>query len=199
MLEKLYNIGCLEYQKLIRYLQKGLKISNRTSIVLMTILDNYRENPNINATSIASYMNVSRSEVEESIVELLNLDYIQIQLILKNGKSTEYYRLSPFFKRCERLLSDLKNEAEENDIKYINSTLEEILKRPLTRNELESISSWFDDGKTKEEIIDAIEIVKKTRNVFRFQSINKELYQSQKSISKPDPMIQSMFEKMIKN
>lgn len=83
MLEKLYNMGCLDYQKLIRIFSSKLGLSLNASFILMAILDNYRLNPNINSSNLASYTGKSKSEVEESIVELLNLDYIQIQLVMK--------------------------------------------------------------------------------------------------------------------
>ena len=200
MLEKLYNMGCLDYQKLIRIFSSKLGLSLNASFILMAILDNYRLNPNINSSNLASYTGKSKSEVEESIVELLNLDYIQIQLVMKNGKSTESYRLSPFFIKCERLLSEIRNEEEENDIKAINSVLEENLKRALARQELEQISDWLSDGKTKEGILEAVDVVKKTKNAFRMASVNKELYSSQKtSQSKGNDMISSVFAQMVKN
>lgn len=193
-------MGCLDYQKLIRIFSSKLGLSLNTSFILMAILDNYRLNPNINSSNLASYTGKSKSEVEESIVELLNLDYIQIQLVMKNGKSTESYRLSPFFIKCERLLSEIRNEEEENDIKAINSVLEENLKRALARQELEQISDWLSDGKTKEEILEAVDVVKKTKNAFRMASVNKELYSSQKtSQSKGNDMISSVFAQMVKN
>lgn len=193
-------MGCLDYQKLIRIFSSKLGLSLNASFILMAILDNYRLNPNINSSNLASYTGKSKSEVEESIVELLNLDYIQIQLVMKNGKSTESYRLSPFFIKCERLLSEIRNEEEENDIKAINSVLEENLKRALARQELEQISDWLSDGKTKEEILEAVDVVKKTKNAFRMASVNKELYSSQKtSQSKGNDMISSVFAQMVKN
>ena len=193
-------MGCLDYQKLIRIFSSKLGLSLNASFILMAILDNYRLNPNINSSNLASYTGKSKSEVEESIVELLNLDYIQIQLVMKNGKSTESYRLSPFFIKCERLLSEIRNEEEENDIKVINSVLEENLKRALARQELEQISDWLSDGKTKEEILEAVDVVKKTKNAFRMASVNKELYSSQKtSQSKGNDMISSVFAQMVKN
>ena len=193
-------MGCLDYQKLIRIFSSKLELSLNASFILMAILDNYRLNPNINSSNLASYTGKSKSEVEESIVELLNLDYIQIQLVMKNGKSTESYRLSPFFIKCERLLSEIRNEEEENDIKAINSVLEENLKRALARQELEQISDWLSDGKTKEEILEAVDVVKKTKNAFRMASVNKELYSSQKtSQSKGNDMISSVFAQMVKN
>ena len=193
-------MGCLDYQKLIRIFSSKLGLSLNASFILMAILDNYRLNPNINSSNLASYTGKSKSEVEESIVELLNLDYIQIQLVMKNGKSTESYRLSPFFIKCERLLSEIRNEEEENDIKAINSVLEENLKRALARQELEQISDWLSDGKSKEEILEAVDVVKKTKNAFRMASVNKELYSSQKtSQSKGNDMISSVFAQMVKN
>lgn len=193
-------MGCLDYQKLIRIFSSKLGLSLNASFILMAILDNYRLNPNINSSNLASYTGKSKGEVEESIVELLNLDYIQIQLVMKNGKSTESYRLSPFFIKCERLLSEIRNEEEENDIKAINSVLEENLKRALARQELEQISDWLSDGKTKEEILEAVDVVKKTKNAFRMASVNKELYSSQKtSQSKGNDMISSVFAQMVKN
>lgn len=193
-------MGCLDYQKLIRIFSSKLGLSLNASFILMAILDNYRLNPNINSSNLASYTGKSKSEVEESIVELLNLDYIQIQLVMKNGKSTESYRLSPFFIKCERFLSEIRNEEEENDIKAINSVLEENLKRALARQELEQISDWLSDGKTKEEILEAVDVVKKTKNAFRMASVNKELYSSQKtSQSKGNDMISSVFAQMVKN
>lgn len=197
MLEKLYNLGCLDYQRLVRCFSKELKLTSKTALVLMAILDDYKTDNNINSLRLSKIMNISDSDIDSSIVELLNLDYLQIQLVIKDGKSKETYRLTPFFRKCESLLNEMENEVLTSDIKIVSSKLEDNLKRTLSRSELDTISTWFYDGKTKDNILDAISKVKRTKNVFRIQSVNKILYSTSSSeIIETDPMIEEMFRKM---
>ncbi len=200
MLEKLYNLGCLDYQRLVRCFSKGLKLMPKTTLVLMAILDDYKTDNNINSLRLSKIMNIPVSDIDSCIVELLNLDYLQIQLVIKDGKSKETYRLTPFFRKCESLLNEMENEVLTSDIKIVSSKLEDNLKRTLSRSELDTISTWFYDGKTKDNILDAISKVKRTKNVFRIQSVNKILYSTSSSdIIETDPMIEEMFRKMGKH
>lgn len=200
MLEKLYNLGCLDYQRLIRSFSKELKLTTKTSLVLMAILDDYKTDNNINSLRLSTMMSIPVSDIDSCIVELLNLDYLQIQLVIKDGKSKETYRLTPFFRKCETLLNEIENEVLTSDIKIISSNLEDNLKRTLSRSELDIISNWFYDGKTKDNILDAINKVKRTKNVFRIQSVNKILYSTSSSdVIETDPMIEEMFRKMGKH
>lgn len=197
MLEKLYSLGCLDYQRLIRKLSKGLNLTDKTSLVLMAILDNYNIDNNINSIELSKNVNIPVTDIDSAIVELLNLDYLQIQLIIKDGISKESYRITPFFQKCERLLKEIENEVLTNDTKIVSSALEQNLKRTLSRTELDMINTWFYDGKGKDAILDAINLVKRSKNVFRIQSVNKILYNTEPSESKEtDPMIQEMFKKM---
>lgn len=197
MLEKLYNLGCLDYQRLIRSFSKELKLTSKTSLVLMAILDDYKTDNNINSLRLSQIMNIPVSDIDSCIVELLNLDYLQIQLVIKDGKSKETYRLTPFFRKCEMLVNEIENEALTSDIKIVSSKLEDNLKRTLSRSELDLISNWFYDGKTKDNILDAVNKVKRTKNVFRIQSVNKILYSTSSSdVIETDPMIEEMFRKM---
>ena len=77
-----------------------------------------------------------------------------------DGKSHESYRITPFFLKCEKLLTEIKNSKQETDISHIIAMLEINLKRPLSRTEQETVSGWFEDSFTKGEIETAIKYVK---------------------------------------
>lgn len=113
MLEKLYNMGCLDYQRLIRMFSSKLELSSNASFVLMSILDNYHTNPNINSTNLAAYMGKSKAEVEESIVELLNLDYIQIQLVMKMVNQLNPIGYHPFLLSVSDFYLSLKTKKRK--------------------------------------------------------------------------------------
>lgn len=198
MLEKLYSLGCLDYQKLIRVLYSKLKLSDGTCLVLMSILDNYLSNPNLDVDALHECSKIERSMIENAIVELLNLDYIQIDLVMNGGKSSESYRLAPFFMKCEKLLMEIKDSKQESDISYIISLLEQNLKRPLSRTEQETVSGWFEDMFSKSEIENAIRYVIKNKNIFRLQSVNKALYDDSKSSAVgTNETIKGVFDKMV--
>lgn len=198
MLEKLYSLGCLDYQRLIRILYSKLNLKEGTCLVLMCILDNHLSNPNLNVDDLYKASGIEKSAIESAIVELLNLDYIQIDLVMIDGKSHESYRLTPFFLKCEKLMAEIKSSENESDIGYIITVLEANLKRPLSRSEQETVSSWFDDSFTKTEIENAIKFVQKNKNVFRLLSVNKELYKESKSASVgTNETIRGVFDKMV--
>lgn len=198
MLEKLYLIGCLDYQRLIRVLYSKLNLTERTCLVLMGILDSYSFNQELNVDDLSKSSGIDKEIIENAIVELLNKDYIQIDLVMLDGKSHESYRITPFFLKCEKLLTEIKNSKQETDISHIIAMLEINLKRPLSRTEQETVSGWFEDSFTKSEIETAIKYVMTTKNVFRLQSVNKELYKDTK-VSSPttNETIKGVFDKMV--
>ena len=82
-----------------------------------------------------------------------------------------------------------------------NSTQSAGISRKITNIITANVKSIQEkDDKTKEEILEAVDVVKKTKNAFRMASVNKELYSSQKtSQSKGNDMISSVFAQMVKN
>ena len=69
MLEKLYLIGCLDYQRLIRVLYSKLNLSERTCLVLMGILDSYSFNQELNVDDL-SKSSGSRRQYKKNVLFL---------------------------------------------------------------------------------------------------------------------------------
>ncbi len=144
MLEKLYKLGLLNYEKLLRMMYHNLNLSEKDVMILSAILDKFDEN--IDQNLIANSYNFKISDVENCLALLLELDYMEIYMdILPDNRQKETYRLSPLFKKLELLISKQKNEPT-SEIGEVIATIEEATKRMLTPGELETISSWFEEG-----------------------------------------------------
>lgn len=144
MLEKLYQMKMLDYEKLLRHCYRDLKLDEKNLFILLAILDEF--NGQISVLELAQKYKFEKSEIENCLANLLELDYIEIYMnILPDGKQTEAYRLSPLFKRLELLLN-AKNETEESDLTKVIERLEKASKRVLTPSELNNIVSWFEEG-----------------------------------------------------
>lgn len=191
MIEKLYEEGLLDYNKLIIQNYKALELNEVDAIVLIKILDLYKKNKNIRTSKIISTTGISKKDVENSLARLIEKNIYEIYIEYKNGIGDESISLDPLFKKIADIFSDEPNDEDESEIKLTIKLIEGELKRPLTPIEFNVISEWFSlDGYNFENIKKAVvESVKANRVTFK--NIEKELLAEKKSKLTPSKKINS--------
>lgn len=197
MLENLFEIKCLNYDKLIRLYYRNLNLDEKGAMILITILDYYSNDKALSAKKIAESSGYLITDVENTLASLLERDYIEIFLdILPNGKEIEAYRFLPLFKELESIIDkdNSKTKTNTSNISIIISMIEEEVKRTLTASELETIKSWFDDGKSFDEIKSTINKLKISYKV-TVKEVEKSLYKVQPK-AKPNQKIKEVFDLM---
>ncbi len=179
MIEKLYEQGLLDYNKLIIRNYKALDLNPVDVLVLIKILDIYKTSKKIRTSKIISETGLTKREVEESMTSLMEKNIYSIYLEYKNGIGDESISLKPFFEKVEKLFEDTES-VDDSEISLTIKLIEGEIKRPLTPIEFNVISEWFSiDGYNYEEIKKAvIESVKMNRVTFK--NIEKELLAAKK-------------------
>lgn len=157
MLNKLFELNTLKYDRLLRLYYKKLKLDEKNLLALIAILDYYSMNKTINAAKIARESNFSVAEIENTLAELLNLDYLEIYMdIDMQGRQIEVYRINPLFMALDKAMSDATIAEDESDISKIINRIESACKRPLSASELSEVTGWVSEGFSIGKINDAI-------------------------------------------
>lgn len=164
MLEKLFEEGLLDYQKLLNKYYQTFNLSADEYLIMLNLLSlAERRRVNLSTNSIARLTGYKMNLVGEIINNLFEKEIINIELVRKNdGKMGEIFSLKPFFVRVAEILNNEINKLEQEKIitdqEYVINELEDVFGRALSPSNLEIIRGWFSDGFTKSEIFEAIEI-----------------------------------------
>lgn len=164
MLEKLFEEGLLDYQKLLNKYYQTFNLSADEYLIMLNLLSlAERRRVNLSTNSIARLTGYKMNLVGEIINNLFEKEIINIELVRKNdGKMGEIFSLKPFFVRVAEILNNEINKLEQEKIitdqEYVINELEDVFGRALSPSNLEIVRGWFSDGFTKSEIFEAIEI-----------------------------------------
>ncbi len=164
MLEKLFEEGLLDYQKLLNKYYQTFNLSADEYLIMLNLFSlAERKRVNLSTISIARLTGYKMNQVGELINNLFEKELINIELVRKNdGKMGEIFCLKPFFNKITESLNNEINKQEQEKIvtdqEYVINELEEVFNKPLSPNNLEIVRSWFVDGFSKSEIFEAIEI-----------------------------------------
>ncbi len=167
MLEKLFEEGLLEPQKLLNKYYQVFNLSADEYLIMLNLLIlAERKRVNLSTNSIARVTGYKLNHVGELINSLFEKEIINIELVRKNdGKMGEIFSLKPFFEKITTLLTEEIDKQEQakliTDQEYVINELEEVFNKPLTPNNLEIVRGWFSDGFSKTKIFEAIEITNK--------------------------------------
>ena len=195
MLEKLFDLKCLDYSKLIRKYYKDLNLDEITCLVAIEVLDIYAQKGTFVEADLSDSC-FSHDEIGLAFNKLLELDYVEIFFnITSEGKHVEAYRFTPLFLALERAMNKpvKQDQAPKNEISSVFSEMENSLKRVLTASEMEQVKSWFTEHNYF-EIMDAISYVKE-HGQFRVSSVEKKLYKNVVN-TKPNAVLKDAFANM---
>lgn len=150
----------IQFDKLLLEQYYKLNLDEVDTIILIRLNDLLRRNISIlNDEEIAASMKISKNELGNRIVNLVNRGFITLELSSVDSK--EVFSLDETYKRLAILLSGSKVVEEksvaENKIKETITLLEKELKKILSPLEREMVQRWYiEDEYTDDEINEAI-------------------------------------------
>ncbi len=176
MIKKLFESGYFKYQDFILDNMKQLSLSPIEAIILIKMLDDFKNDKRILIDDIAACLTEKRSVVEEALSSLNEKGFYSIYINYDNGLGEEAASFDGFFERIEALLNN-KGVADKTDelysvIEYLNG----VLNRILTPQEIEIVTSLVkDDYYTLENFKEAVEVKLKNRSVITVKIIARAL------------------------
>lgn len=176
MLKKMYELGYLDLDKVILDTYKDIGIKPTDAIILIKMLELDRLNEPILTSSIARKTGLCISDVQDSLVNLMNKKIYEIYLDYSKGVGEEKYNFNQLFRILEETFKDnIGFEKDSTVMKRVMDLVEGELKRNVTPIELDMIRSWLDDDKFNEDDIRRalLEVVSSGR--VNIKSINRSL------------------------
>ena len=200
MIKKLFEAGYFNYKEFILDNMKRLSLSPIESIVLIKMLDEFKNDKRILIDDIAGQISEKRSIVEEAITNLNEKSFYSIYINYDNGLGEEAASLDGFFERVELLLNNNGCQDKGDELHSVIEYLTTVFNRILTSQEIEIITSLvLDDYYTLDNFTDAVEVKLKGKNVITIKMIAKALATKDKKIDvKPNNDLVKEFIKTIK-
>lgn len=171
MIKKLYEIDCFNYQRFILDNLKSLSLSSDEALVLINILDNYKDKNEISMEKLKSKMNLSLLEIQEVLTGLMDKDFYSIYILNENGLVSEKVTLDGFFQKAKAIVN--KNKSNNlDDIQKIMSYVSTKLNRLLTNQEIEIIQSLIvEDNYEYNDFENAISKLENSHKVISVKAI----------------------------
>ncbi len=148
MLKKLYECGCFDYRKYIIDNQKVLALNSDETIVLINMLDAYKNNTAIKSSELIKISGLTKAKCEKALNSLFERSFYEIKLVNENDISKEVISLDNFFNKVSLQLNN-KIDNLEDELSLVIKYLNEKLNRVLTSNELEIVESLVIDDRYK--------------------------------------------------
>lgn len=140
MLKNLYEAGCFDYKKFILNNLKKLSLSPSEAVVLISLLEDTKENGKFAISSMESKILLKRSEIENILASLLERGFYSIYLSKDNGLDEEHVTLDGFFLKASHILQHDDNKKDD-ELYKVTVFVEEALNRVLTSSELDILSN----------------------------------------------------------
>lgn len=163
MFNKMIEEGYINLHKLLLKEYTRLGLQEKEVVVLSQLVSLIeKKKQTLSLKSIARMTHFSSNEVGEILEQLIVNQYISTGLEMKqDGKEREIFSLEPLYKKITELfLEDVKEEKEkqnDNEIRQVILTLEEVFRKSLKPYDLQMIQQWFMDGYQKKDVDLALE------------------------------------------
>lgn len=163
MLEKIFEEGLLDYQKLLLKFYPKLEMTHEEYIMMLHLFSlAERKRYNLSTIGLARMSGFKTNQVGEIINGLLEKNIINIELEKREDKMGETFSLAPFFEKISDIFKqELKDQQEAqnvSDIEYIITELESLHGRSLSPTHIEIVRQWFSEGYEKKDIEEAIRL-----------------------------------------
>jgi DNA replication protein len=128
----------------------------------MALFSIYRKRKTFSILAISRRVEFNQAEIGEIVDSLINKQFLQVELEVKDDKTREVFNLDKVFEKIEALFIEDQKEKnilqKEQDIKITIKAFENGMGRLLKTYELENIRRWYeDDLYTHDDIMIAIE------------------------------------------
>lgn len=183
MLEKLYELGYINLEKIILDNYKELNINEKEAIILIEFVSSHSKyDGNVYEDKLASKLHLDTNEVSNIIARFLELNILDCSYLITNGVGQTHYSLTPLFEQIEKLLSSSK-ENKENTVEII-SYLESKLLRNLSSAEMDKVLLWKEDNITLEDVVKAVDKLTSSNTSITILKLEKSLYQTSRQVSR---------------
>ncbi len=161
---------------------------NENELSLILCLDDILEYEEqlVTADDLLIYMTISKEEIDQILVSLLDKGYIQY---ISNSQGKMVTTLSPLY---TKIIKDFKKDLYiENDLKKDKSTaskvntlytyFEELLGRPLKPKETDRINLWIQSGINENMVKEGVSKIKSKSKAVSIAAVDKVLHSIQKN------------------
>ena len=161
---------------------------NENELSLILCLDDILEYEEqlVTADDLLIYMTISKEEIDQILVSLLDKGYIQY---ISNPRGKMVTTLSPLY---TKIIKDFKKDLYiENDLKKDKSTaskvntlytyFEELLGRPLKPKETDRINLWIQSGINENMVKEGVSKIKSKSKAVSIAAVDKVLHSIQKN------------------
>lgn len=162
ILKRIFDEYNFQIEPIIIKEYKRLNLTFPESIVLMALFSIYRKRKTFSILAISRRVEFNQAEIGEIVDCLINKQFLQVELEVKDDKTREVFNLDKVFEKIEALF--IEDQKEKNilqkgqDIKITVKAFENGMGRLLKTYELENIRRWYeDDLYTHDDIMIAIE------------------------------------------
>ncbi len=175
MLRKLYDMGCFDYQSFIIMNQKSLSLSAEEVIVLIKILDNYKNSKAIEHDKIYKSVNMTKAKLDKALASLNERKFYEFYIEENNGKVEELVSIDGFFNKATLIL-DNKEEDTKDELYKIIQLVQSGLNRTLTSKEIEIVQCLVIEDRYKyDNFSRAIDKIKGENRLLTIKTISNEL------------------------
>lgn len=162
ILKRIFDEYNFQLEPIIIKEYKRLNLTFPESIVLMALFSIYRKRKTFSILAISRRVEFNQAEIGEIVDSLINKQFLQVELEVKDDKTREVFNLDKVFEKIEALFIEDQKEKnilqKEQDIKITIKAFENGMGRLLKTYELENIRRWYeDDLYTHDDIMIAIE------------------------------------------
>lgn len=162
ILKRIFDEYNFQIEPIIIKEYKRLNLTFPESIVLMALFSIYRKRKTFSILAISRRVEFNQAEIGEIVDSLINKQFLQVELEVKDDKTREVFNLDKVFEKIEALFIEDQKEKnilqKEQDIKITIKAFENGMGRLLKTYELENIRRWYeDDFYTHDDIMIAIE------------------------------------------
>ncbi len=183
ILKRLFEADCFDYKKYVLDNLKYLLIDANEAIVLIKIIEYYKESDVFNLDKLRETAPLSKKNFDEALASLLDKNFYSIYLRDKNGISEEAISIEGFFDRCEVLLSST-NVNDQGEFQEILRLVSINLNKILTATEIEVVKSLVNDDMYSKNDFEKAFNKLKDKNVVNIKTLVSELEKGRKTTTK---------------
>ncbi len=179
MIKKLYELGYFDYRGFILNNLKSLSLSTTEAIVLIKMLDDFKESHTFNSESLRNKMNIRKDTFESALANLLERKIYEIYLSYDNNdRGYETLSFDGFFELVSDILEN-KQKYDDNEIHSVIMFVSEEFDRVLSSNELDIVKSLIEDDRySKKDFERAIGNIKNSKRLLNIKNLSNELAKS---------------------
>ncbi|MGM9969144.1 MAG: hypothetical protein ACI35S_01970 [Anaeroplasma sp.] len=194
MLKKLYELDYFDYKKFILDNTKKLSLSCDEAMVLIKVLGQFKNSPQLSIDNLAVDLMIARDKLELALSSLLERGFYEIFISYDDGLGEESISLDGFFNKASTIIND-SNSVNSDSLHSIMQFIISKINRILTSQEIEIISSCvINDHYSIEDFEKAIKKLEDKKKFISIKTIVQELgNKNEQEITKKNTLLNEFF------